>query len=174
MPEILAGEFLSMASRLIKVQFKRRAKRKTDYEARERMLMGNVPRLIIRRTNRYIIAQIAESKAAQDKVMSHTLSKEIIKYGYPEKYSMKNLAAAYLTGFLAASKIGKKVKKGILDLGMHKSTKGNRLYAALKGAIDGGMDIPHSEKMLPTMEMIKEKSEIDLEKIKSAIKEKFA
>lgn len=156
----------------MKVPFKRRMKRKTDYDSRERMLVGNVPRMVVRKTNRYMLVQFVESKAAQDKVLSTTLSRELCDFGYPKAYSVKNLAGAYLTGFLAASKVLKSVKKAILDIGMLKSSKGNRLYATLKGAVDAGMDVPHSEDMLPKMEMIKKKNS-DLDKIKSKIKDKF-
>jgi large subunit ribosomal protein L5e len=48
-------------------------------------------------------------------------------------------------------------KKGIetrpftafLDLGLVRATVGNRAFAALKGAVDGGIHIPHSDKIFP-------------------------
>jgi large subunit ribosomal protein L5e len=48
-------------------------------------------------------------------------------------------------------------KKGIetrpftcfLDLGLNRATVGNRVFAALKGAVDGGINIPHSDKIFP-------------------------
>ena len=48
-------------------------------------------------------------------------------------------------------------KKGIeqrpftcfLDLGTSRATVGNRVFAALKGAVDGGLHIPHSDKIFP-------------------------
>jgi large subunit ribosomal protein L5e len=48
-------------------------------------------------------------------------------------------------------------KKGIeyrpftcfLDLGLARATVGNRVFAALKGAVDGGLNIPHSDKIFP-------------------------
>ena len=48
-------------------------------------------------------------------------------------------------------------KKGIetrpftcyLDLGLNRSSVGNRVFAALKGAVDGGLNIPHSDKIFP-------------------------
>jgi len=48
-------------------------------------------------------------------------------------------------------------KKGIeqrpftcyLDLGLTRATSGNRVFAALKGAVDGGIHIPHSDKIFP-------------------------
>jgi large subunit ribosomal protein L5e len=48
-------------------------------------------------------------------------------------------------------------KKGIetrpftcfLDLGLARATVGNRVFAAMKGAVDGGINIPHSDKIFP-------------------------
>ena len=37
----------------------------------------------------------------------------------------------------------------MLDIGLAASTRGNRVFAALKGMVDGGLDIPHSESVLP-------------------------
>ena len=34
------------------------------------------------------------------------------------------------------------------------STKGSKIYAAIKGAKDGGISIPHSEEILPSEERI--------------------
>ena len=36
-----------------------------------------------------------------------------------------------------------------LDLGLVRATKGNRVFAAMKGAIDGGIHIPHKPKIFP-------------------------
>lgn len=36
-----------------------------------------------------------------------------------------------------------------LDLGLARATKGNRVFAAMKGAIDGGVNIPHSDSIFP-------------------------
>ena len=36
-----------------------------------------------------------------------------------------------------------------LDLGLVRDTKGNRVFAAMKGAIDGGVNIPHDPKIFP-------------------------
>ena len=103
--------------RLVKVQFRRRRQNKTDYFARRRLLESGIPRFIVRKTNRYIIAQIAESKEAQDKIICSTHSKELLKYGWPSTFSIKNTSAAYLTGYLCALKaIKKNIKKAILDM----------------------------------------------------------
>lgn len=36
-----------------------------------------------------------------------------------------------------------------LDLGLARATTGNRVFAAMKGAVDGGIHIPHSDKIFP-------------------------
>jgi len=39
--------------------------------------------------------------------------------------------------------------KCLLDIGLSRATTGARVFGALKGAVDGGLDIPHSEKRFP-------------------------
>lgn len=46
-------------------------------------------------------------------------------------------------------------KEAVLDIGRYKSTKGNALYAVLKGALDAGLNIPHSETILPSEDRIR-------------------
>jgi large subunit ribosomal protein L18 len=59
-------------------------------------------------------------------------------------------------------------------LGLNISTKGSRIYAALKGVLDSGIKVPHSEDILPSEDRIKGKhiSE-DLEKQFENIKSKI-
>lgn len=138
-----------------KVKYKRRRKGKTDYQARLRLLRSGIPRVIIRKTNRYIVIQLVESKEAQDFVLLNVTSKELLKNGWPEaaQGSLKSLPAAYLTGILFAKK-SKGTKKALVDMGIQRSTKGNRIYAAIKGLVDGGMEITCDEKMFPSNAMI--------------------
>jgi large subunit ribosomal protein L18 len=37
----------------------------------------------------------------------------------------------------------------VLDIGLGASTKGNRVFAALKGMVDGGLEIPHGKDIFP-------------------------
>ena len=136
-----------------RIKFRRRRERKTDYKARLFMLKSFLPRVIVRKSNRYIIAQLAESKEAQDSVLCTASSKELLQHGWPEKNSgsLKSVPAAYLTGILFAKKIaGKKisVKKAIVDLGIARATKGSRLFACVKGMVDAGMNVPFSQEIL--------------------------
>ncbi len=131
---------------------RRRKESKTDYKARMGMLKSDVPRLVVRRSNRFIIAQIVSSENAQDKILFEASSKELLAHGWPANLmgSLKSLPAAYLTGILIASKAKKNtVKKAILDMGMQRNVAGGRVYAVLKGAVDGGLDVPHNKTILP-------------------------
>ena len=49
----------------------------------------------------------------------------------------------------------KKIKEAILDIGLRSPIKGSIDYAALKGAVDGGLAIPHSKEVLPSEKRIK-------------------
>jgi len=134
---------------------RRRQEGKTDYHARLAMLKSLKQRLVIRRSNRYIIAQIVESDTAQDKVLAGFSSKELSGKGWPGNGSIKNLAAAYLTGFLLGKKVKDKNAEIIVDLGMNRNVKKSKIYAVVKGAIDSGLNIAVSEDVLPTLEEIK-------------------
>ena len=39
--------------------------------------------------------------------------------------------------------------EAVLDIGLAASTRGGRVYAALKGMSDAGLEIPHSEDVYP-------------------------
>jgi len=83
--------------------------------------------------------------------LSQANSAELETYGY--KGSTSNTPAAYLTGMLFAVK-AKKADHGraILDIGLNRATPGARVFAALKGAVEAGLDVPHGEKILPSDE----------------------
>ena len=135
---------------------RRRKEQKTDYRARLALLKSQKPRLIIRKTNRAIIAQIVVSEGAQDKVLITVTSRDLLAQGWPKESqgSLKSLPAAYLTGFLIAKKIKAKTPQAILDLGLQRNIPRSRLYAVLKGAIDAGLSVPHSAEVLPTSEIL--------------------
>merc|ERR1712119_2559 len=88
-----------------------------------------------------------------------------------------NYAASYCTGLLLARRILQKFKldsvyegntnidgsmyavednddgpgafRACLDVGLARTSTGAKVFAAMKGAVDGGLDIPHSEKRFP-------------------------
>jgi large subunit ribosomal protein L18 len=149
---------------------------KTDKTARFNLLKSKFPRLVIRKTNLHIITQIVTSKEAQDTVICSANSKELINLGWTG--SLKNVPSSYLTGMLLAKKAKEKgIKKSILDIGRYTSTKGSKIYAVVKGAIEGGIEINCDEKMLPKEERISgkntknpEKTDKEINKIKSQLK----
>jgi large subunit ribosomal protein L18 len=55
-----------------------------------------------------------------------------------------------LTGYLAGLRAKSRgVSGAILDIGLNPPVKGSRIYAALKGAVDAGLEVPHSPDILP-------------------------
>lgn len=135
---------------------RRRLEAKTDYKARLALLKSGKPRLVVRKTNKYIIAQIVLSEIAQDKVVINLSSKDLLAKGWPKERSgsLKSLAASYCLGLLIGKQAKEKVKEAILDIGMHRNVSRSRLYAVLKGAVDAGLNVSHAAESLPTKEMI--------------------
>lgn len=136
---------------------RRRLEAKTDYKSRLTLLKSEKPRLVVRKTNKYIIAQIVESDVAQDKILFGITSKALLSKGWPEDKSgsLKSLAAAYLAGLMLGKMAKSKVKECILDIGMNRNVKKSRIYAVLKGAIDAGIKIPNDPSSLPSLEDLK-------------------
>jgi large subunit ribosomal protein L18 len=143
----------------MKIDKRRRIENKTNYHKRLILLKSKSPRLVVRKTNKYIILEIVESESAQDKVVYSVSTRDLLKSGWPKDKSgsLKSLSAAYLAGFL----LGKKAKiKGrvVLDTGLIPSTKGSRIYAAVKGISDAGIEINYDKEMIPSKERIEGKN----------------
>lgn len=133
------------------VQHRRRRDQQTDYRLRLSLLRSQMPRLVVRKSNRYVQGQIVEYKPEGDRVIATANSSELRELGWKQSYS--NVCAAYLTGLL----LGKRAKEAglteaILDLGLQRSTAGNVLYGYLKGVLEAGIKVPHDAKMLPSEE----------------------
>lgn len=145
----------------MKVSKRRRRENKTDYLKRIKLLKSNIPRIVFRKTNKYLIAQYVESKDAQDKIKIGLNSRDLFKYGWPEKFkgSLKSIPASYLIGFLMAKKISKdKLKKPIIDFGMIRALHKTKIYGFVKGLIDGGIDISDKKDIFPEEDRIKGKN----------------
>lgn len=118
-------------------------------------------RLVVRFTRTDIVCQFVHSKIQGDIVLSAAYAHELPKYGI--KVGLTNFASAYATGLLCArraltrlglgnikefssdGKTGRRPFKAFLDIGLRRTTTGSKIFAALKGAIDGGVNVPHSE-----------------------------
>jgi len=131
------------------VPFRRRREGKTDYRLRKKLIISKIPRLVVRKTGRNIIAQLVRATVIGDMVIVSAHSHELRnKYGWLG--SLNNLPAAYLTGLLCGLKAAAKgVKKAILDIGLHAPSKGAAAFAAMKGFVDAGIEVPYDESILP-------------------------
>jgi len=140
-------------------------------------------RLIVRFTATRCICQIAYATILGDRTVCQASSDELPKYGVP--CGLTNYAAAYCTGLLIARRhlktmgldgdfAGKETIDGdeyhiededterkpfkcVLDVGLVRTTIGHRVFGALKGAADGGLHVPHSEKRFPGYKAPEEK-----------------
>jgi large subunit ribosomal protein L5e len=130
-------------------------------------------RFVVRISNKNVTCQVVSSKLIGDEVLCCAYSHELPRYGL--KVGLTNYAACYATGLLLARRLLKKVGmedyEGIaepdgeffleeadeeeedyknpftcnLDVGLRRTTTGSRVFAAMKGATDGGLVIPHRE-----------------------------
>ena len=137
-----------------KLDKRRRREGKTNYTKRLILLKGSLPRLVVRKSSKYVIAQIVESVHAQDKVISSVSTKDLLEHGWPAEKtgSLKSLGACYLAGLMLGKKTDK--KKVILDSGLIPNTKGSRVYAVVKGLADAEIEIPFNEEVIPEKERI--------------------
>jgi large subunit ribosomal protein L18 len=137
-----------------RMPFKRRRLGKTDYRKRLKLLLSKKPRLVVRKSLKYVRAQIVEFDKIGDKTLVAAGSEELKKFGW--KFPADNLPAAYLTGLMIGKKAVKKgVKEAVLDAGLYPSTAGSRIYAVVRGAMDAGLKMSAKEKVLPKEERIR-------------------
>lgn len=133
-------------------KLKRRLEKKTDYYQRLELLKSGLPRLVVRKSLKNILAQVVKYDPQGDRVLTSAITKELRKYGWK---GGNNLPAAYLTGLLVglkAKKLG--INKMILDIGLRRSTKGNSIYAVAKGCLDAGIEIPIGSEVIPSEDRI--------------------
>merc|ERR1739845_187529 len=132
-------------------------------------------RMIVRTSNTDVCCQIAYARLEGDIVICAAYSHELPRYGV--KVGLTNYAAAYCTGLLLARRLLSKLKladvyegqlevdgdeynvesedgqpaafRCYLDVGLNRTTTGARVFGALKGAVDGGLEINHSVTRFP-------------------------
>ena len=66
-----------MARKQTKLVKRRRREGRTNYTKRLILLKGNAPRLVVRKSNKYILLQIVESSHAQDKILISVSTKDL-------------------------------------------------------------------------------------------------
>ncbi|KAL9608685.1 MAG: hypothetical protein Q9167_006503 [Letrouitia subvulpina] len=184
-------------------KYKRRRQGKTDYYARKRLITQaknkyNAPkyRLVVRFTNRDIVAQIVTSEITGDRIFVSAYAHELKRYGVA--HGLTNWAAAYAVGLLIARRALSKLDldehfegveeptgeyslteavdidgeprrpfKCFLDVGLARTSTGARVFGAMKGASDGGILIPHSENRFPGYDI--ENKELDADTLRKYI-----
>jgi large subunit ribosomal protein L5e len=131
-------------------------------------------RMTVRFSNKDITCQIQYATIAGDIVVAAAYAHELPHFGL--KMGLTNYAAAYCTGLLLARRVltkfgladtykgledadavgedynvdeaddGPRPFTALLDTGLKRTSTGSKVFAALKGALDGGLNVPHSEK----------------------------
>ncbi|ABN65052.1 ribosomal protein L5 [Scheffersomyces stipitis CBS 6054] len=180
--------------------FRRRQEGKTDYYQRKRLVTQhkakyNTPkyRLVVRFSNKDIVAQIVSSQITGDVVLTAAYAHELPKYGI--NHGLTNWSAAYAVGLLVARRAlqklgldetyqgveevegefelveavedGPRPFKVFLDIGLQRTTTGARIFGVLKGASDGGLYVPHSPNRFPGWDI--EAEELDAELLRKYI-----
>ncbi len=153
-------------------------------------------RLVVRFTNKDIICQIVSSEITGDKVFCAAYGHELKRYGikhgltnWAAAYCVGLLIARRALSKLeladtftgveeadgeyklteAAEHEGEDRRpfKCYLDVGLARTSTGARVFAAMKGASDGGIFIPHSENRFPGYDI--ETKELDAETLRKYI-----
>jgi len=137
----------------------------------------NAPRyrFVARITNKDVVCQVVYSKIIGDVTLCAAYAHELPRYGI--KAGLTNYAACYATGLLCARRLlkskgldaayggveeadgedffieaqddGPAPFRAVLDVGLAATTTGARVFGCLKGAVDGGLEVPHSNKRFP-------------------------
>ncbi|KAF2102752.1 60S ribosomal protein L5-B [Rhizodiscina lignyota] len=153
-------------------------------------------RLVVRFTHKDIICQIVSSELGGDKVLMAAYAHELKRYGiahgltnWAAAYATGLLLARRTLKKLNLDEHFEGVEepdgeiamteeaeidgetrrpfKAFLDVGLVRTSTGARVFGAMKGASDGGLYIPHSEKRFPGYDM--ESKELDAETLRKYI-----
>jgi len=129
--------------------------------------------LVVRFSNKDITTQIVAADLTHDVVLAAAYAHELPRFGI--KLGLTNYAAAYATGLLLARRVNTKFGlkyegataadgaeyhvepeddgpqpfKALLDVGLARTTTGAKIFGALKGVSDGGVNVPHSVNRFP-------------------------
>jgi len=127
------------------LDFRRRREALTDYRKRFALVKGGHDRVVIRKTNKRIIAEVVRYAEKGDLVLAYVDSGALSKYSWP---SRSNRPTAYLTGLMLARIAASKVKDSnapyILDIGLSSPVKNSIPFVFAKGCLDGGMRLQAS------------------------------
>ena len=133
------------------VPMRRRREARTDYHQRLRLLKSGRPRLVARKSNKQVRAQLVTTGPNGDQTAAAAESTDLAEYGWEAPTG--NMPAAYLTGLLAGLRaIEAGIGQAVLDIGLNSPTPGSKVFAVQEGAIDAGLEIPHNDDVLAAWE----------------------
>ena len=133
---------------------KRRINKKTDYKKRMALVKSGETRLVVRRSLNNFVIQFVDYAQKGDKTVLESNSFALKKLGW--KGHTGNIPSAYLAGLLVGTKAKKAgIKRVVPDIGLQRITKGNSMFAVIKGVFDAGIKLSVDEKMVPSADRIK-------------------
>lgn len=159
--------------------YRRRRTAQTDYRRRLKLLKSSKPRAVVRVSNTQVTCALARYERDGDVIVTSFAGSQLKRHGWPEDASSKSIPACYLAGFaLGKQACAKGHPDAVLDIGLASSSSGARVFAALKGMLDAGMDIPHGDSILPSDDRINgahiAASSANIEKVRTKLEEAFA
>lgn len=134
-----------------KVPHRRRREQKTDYQQRRKLLKSGKPRAVVRTSNKNTRTHLAHFKKEGDENTAYSVSSELENYGW--EHATGNIPAAYLTGFLTGIKAEE--DEAVLDLGIREKKNGGRIFAAVQGMNDAGLEVPVGDEAVPEEERLR-------------------
>ncbi|MFW6286135.1 MAG: 50S ribosomal protein L18 [Nanoarchaeota archaeon] len=148
-------------------RFNRRIRGQTDYLLRLKLLRSKLTRIVVRKFNNSVIVQFVDYSVDGDKVLTSARSIDLKRLGFT--LNRGNITSAYLTGYLAGKRAILAGLKSdcIVDLGLQNVFYGGKLFAAVKGVKDAGVNIKVKNVVFPSEERIKGKHLVskDVDKI---------
>jgi large subunit ribosomal protein L18 len=129
------------------VPMRRRREARTDYHQRLRLLKSGKPRLVARKSNSQVRAQLVVTGPEGDETVASARAADLEEFGWEAPTG--NMPAAYLTGLLAGRRaLEAGVEEAVLDIGLNSPTPGSKVFAVQEGAIDAGLEVPHNDDVL--------------------------
>ncbi|MBT4870615.1 MAG: 50S ribosomal protein L18 [Candidatus Diapherotrites archaeon] len=132
-------------------KFRRRQQGKTDYVKRLAYVRSKKVRIVVRKTSTQIIAHAVKYNPVGDETLAAVTSKDLTKYGF---YGTNNTPSAYLVGYLLGKKLNGKVEEAMSDIGRRNPSHGGVVFACLQGVVDSGINLPLSNKAVPSEDRI--------------------
>jgi large subunit ribosomal protein L18 len=126
---------------------RRRREGRTNYHQRLRLLKSGKPRLVARKSNQHVRAQLVITGPQGDRTVASAVSSDLEEYDWEAPTG--NMPAAYLTGLLAGKRaVEAGLEEAVLDIGLNSPTPGSKVFAVQEGAIDAGLEVPHNDDVL--------------------------